>query len=671
MSRLTASPFHKPSPYEFPRGGRPISPPDTDSEVGAQIRTGPPAGPNAVMYGEEFEQTASQTAVESPAARFRRVSTLAYHSSGLRESRERSASRNSKALVIVIPPESLAREHGPLGHTLSFGSRLTQGVLLPLMPSLSVQLTAIAREFNFPSTAGLCLYLSVTENGLTFTPRITDESWPILWSQSLEAGATASSGPHGLPLAGKIEFDIDTRKARWYTAWITAALREHSDHDLRSISHWRGDSKTTFAEDHVPDDVSERPSVAQQPHRHVPKKLSLVDRFDLSSHRTAPTSDIPPQSTSDVQVVPVLSPIVQAEEPQTAKQKLENKVKSWRASASLASTPLPAVSGLEEALPDINSVPQEEEDVQELNLDDFTWSVSSAGPPSVAINSPASPYRLPSIHIDRRMANSVSLTPTTCTSFGPFDYGMHSPMTDISLVRTPDIGQRMVDNSPLTPSTATTWGAPLSWPATPFSDVRPRSIHLGDRMQFSRPVTPSTATTWGAPLTYPPSPATPYHVNTPDAGQRAFDKEEQECFPGAGMSEYPYLNICERTLFLFHHTTTDIEADPDVITQLARLRVPAGELALTSRRIIKVKIQVVYPLFDICEYRHRPLALFFAEASRKILVHTPTSISTPLYRWDLAVPLVRVKCIRLTRRLCLRPYPLLTQNRIFVRSLVI
>lgn len=137
MSHLTASPFRKPSPYEFPRGIHPLSPPDTDSEVGAPAQSVPPSGATSVMFGVEFDQTANQPLqAESPAARFRRVSTLAYHPSGLRDppARERSASRASKAVVVVIPPGSLAQQHGQLSSGPQ--SRLAQGILLPLLPSV-------------------------------------------------------------------------------------------------------------------------------------------------------------------------------------------------------------------------------------------------------------------------------------------------------------------------------------------------------------------------------------------------------------------------------------------------------------------------------------------------------------------------------------------------------
>lgn len=384
------------------------------------------------------------------------------------------------------------------------------------------------------------------------TPRITDDTWQILWGHILDGATSGSPGSSGLPIAGRIEFDIDPRKARWYAAWITAALREQVEHDVRSMSHWRGDSKTSFADDQAADEP-ERPLFMPNQGlltRHIPKKLSLVDRFELSSSRSASRSGTLPPALTEAQTVPILSPIVQAEEPHTAKQDLEKRVKSWRASASLVPTPMPEVAGfvLEERKNALASDPQEEE--EELNLDDFMWSVTSAGPPSYGTDT-SSLYRLPSIHMDRRMEESVCLTPSACTSFGPFDYDLHSPITEMFLVRTPDIGQRMVEDCPPTPSTATTWGAPLSWPATPFSEARPRSIHLGDRGQFSLPVTPSTATTWGALLTFPPTPITPFYVHTPDVGQRAFDVDDVDpiCHvsqspEAAHISTYPYLNIC-------------------------------------------------------------------------------------------------------------------------------
>src|ERR1700685_106182 len=106
MSRLTASPFHKPPPFKFPRPLHPLSPPDTDSDPGAPMQPTSISGSNSMILGAEFDQTAPQlpAQAESPAARFKRVSTLTYHNSGLREPRERSTSKTSKSLVVIIPP---------------------------------------------------------------------------------------------------------------------------------------------------------------------------------------------------------------------------------------------------------------------------------------------------------------------------------------------------------------------------------------------------------------------------------------------------------------------------------------------------------------------------------------------------------------------------------------
>lgn len=442
------------------------------------------------------------------------------------------------------------------------------------------QLTAIAREFNFPSTAGVCLYLHLSEGGMTVTPRISDDSWQFLWGHL--DGSSPTSVSRGLPICGRIEFDIDLTKARWYTSWVSGPHKDAADSiapsRTPSMSHWRGDSKTSFADEQGTDESSsgiQQTRIPASTVRHVPRKLSLVGRFESSSvhsmHSASKSVSQPGISpeVNESQTIPVLSPIVQKDEPQTAKQILERRVNNWRVSASVSATPkapaMPPIGPVAENA-QIDDVLASAEKVEpELNLDDFTWSVSSAGPPSPEFDSPLSPYRLPSVNLDRRIEEAVCMTPSVCTSFGPFDYDLHSPMTDISLLPSLDIGQRMVEDCPPTPSvctsfgpfdydlhspmtdvsrvpsldigqrimedcpptpsTATSWG-PQSWPPSPLSDYRAPSIHLAERGDFSRPVTPSTATTWGCLASYPPSPTTPFYTNTPDVGQRAFDPDD-------------------------------------------------------------------------------------------------------------------------------------------------
>ena len=68
------------------------------------------------------------------------------------------------------------------------------------------QLGAIAREFNFPSTTGICIYMHVNESGSLLAPRISEESWNILWGHLFEPNAPSPTS--GIPICGRIEFDI-------------------------------------------------------------------------------------------------------------------------------------------------------------------------------------------------------------------------------------------------------------------------------------------------------------------------------------------------------------------------------------------------------------------------------------------------------------------------------
>lgn len=419
------------------------------------------------------------------------------------------------------------------------------------------QLTAIAREFNFPSTLGLCLYLQISDSGITATPRISDDSWQFLWGQFLDG---SNPGHHGLPISGRIEFDIDLSKARWYPSWISASRRDTMLSHTPSMSHSRGDSRTVFVDDQVNDVQQKNPLVVQPTQnlfRHIPKKLSLLSRPTSRSGTVSPEA-------IDTQIISTLSPIVQDDEPLTAKQELETRVNSWRATTSLVPTHETQTSDPKTVSADALPVTSAGQASPELNLDDFTWSVSSAGPSSERLGSPLSCERLPSVHLDRRLG-SVCLTPSVCTSFGRFDYDLHSPMTEVSCLPSLDIAHRMIEDCPPTPTTATSWGAPLSYPPSPLSEYQPPSIHLdrrgefsrpttpttatswgaplswpttplseyrapsvdmGERNGWSRPVTPLTATTWGPPMSYPPTPITPFYVHTPDTGQHVLDPYE-------------------------------------------------------------------------------------------------------------------------------------------------
>ena len=136
------------------------------------------------------------------------------------------------------------------------------------MAQMSTQLTAIAKEFSFPSTSGICLYFHTTQAGVTVTPRISEDSWGVLWSHLFDARSPAPS-PSQMPICGKIEFDIDFRRARWYDSWISIPRREvdvpQSVVPSRppKLGHFRGDSRTTFADEQV-DDQLETIALMQQ-----------------------------------------------------------------------------------------------------------------------------------------------------------------------------------------------------------------------------------------------------------------------------------------------------------------------------------------------------------------------------------------------------------------------
>ncbi|KAH9899864.1 hypothetical protein C8Q73DRAFT_337664 [Cubamyces lactineus] len=545
MSHLTAPmpsghPPPKPYLYDFPRPAHPLTPPDTDYET--LSHQAQPAQNMAGLETEPFLPPQPPSVIDSPFATLhRKRSSVTYVNSGIRESRERVVQRGIKWLVVVLPPVSFTREHGHLGHTLSSGParRLSGGILMPLYPTLNSQLGAIAREFSFPSISGLCVYLHTTHGGLSLTPRVSDESWPLLWAHLFDA-RSPSLPPQQLPISGQIEFDIDLSKARWYDSWLASSRRDYADvpqsvtpSRAQSVSHWRGDSQTSINE--PLDDQTDMVSVVQPAKaagRNI-KKLSLLDRFDTLSVRSGsklvPRDESPPSQTAkQATVLQSLSPIVQEDEPATAKKDIDSRVHSWRLSATAAARSPLAATG--QTSLDPANMPNTMEDLPtasttelnfELNLDDYAWSVSSAGPPEYDMESVMSWDRVPSVHLDRRNEGSVCLTPSICTSFGPDDENYaFSPMSYMSRLPSPDIAWRMLEDVPPTPSTATSWGAPLSFPPSPLSSPYAPSVDIAARCLSSRPATPSTATSWGPPASLPPSPFVFSRPQSPDLGER-------------------------------------------------------------------------------------------------------------------------------------------------------
>ena len=377
-------------------------------------------------------------------------------------------------------------------------------------------------------------------------PRMTEESWSIMWNSALED--RLPHHPSGLPIACRIDFDIDLRKALWYDGWVASAKREFDvgvSAPSSILNHHRNGSRSTYATHDLADDSTDEGSVAVHQIqrasfavRTVPRKLALLERVDSSSALGSLSSTprkLPTANLDDVDkslTIRALSPVPQQDEPKSAIEVLENKVNTWRSSFQAPSdnnhSPTNSTQSNENQLPTFPVEPVEDESQgPELNLDDFAWSISSAGPSSPASSVPSSP-RVPSVDLARRLEGSVCLTPTTCSSFGPPDYSL-SPIESIFRLPTPDIALRVQENVPLTPSTATSWGPPSEWPASPAFISRPPSVDIAARQIFSVPVTPSTATSWGPPLSWPSSPVSTHsRIATPGIDEMFIDDLDPE-----------------------------------------------------------------------------------------------------------------------------------------------
>ena len=248
----------------------------------------------------------------------------------------------------------------------------------------------------------------------------------------------------------------------------------------------------------------DQPRLNQLGGRHIPRKLSLVERLDSaslgSSSRHVTTAAKESSFPEPLHVS--LTPILQAEEPNSAKADLELRVKSWYATSSAAATPLVVTNQV--SLDPVNmpstmmlktsSKSSAEHAQGDLNLDDFMWSVSSSGPSDYTkLESPVSWSRVPSVHLDRRLEGSIMLSPSTRTSWGPDDDSL-SVADSLSRLPSPDIAMRLLEDAPLTPSTATSWGPPLYYPNSPTYISRPPSVDLGYRSMF----TPSSSSSFPA-----------------------------------------------------------------------------------------------------------------------------------------------------------------------------
>ncbi|KAG9019536.1 hypothetical protein FRB90_000845 [Tulasnella sp. 427] len=635
MSRLTAPiPSHLRT-STFPLHNQTPTPPESDTgpmDVATAAAAGAPAysrNPQPLPYDPRQQHVVPATpdrpsspALSEWATRSlgRRSSTLPYTQTGIKDTVRRRSSKATRWLLMVFPPEVLYNESSTASPSTRI-SRLASGTLMPLQsnvcrfflrgpvtkPGLTrtficqyfAQLTAIAREFGLPSTIGVCMYLQIVDGSQSFAPRMSDESWQILWSPYLSPSDDnpPPSPTHGFPIAGRVEFDIDMSKAKWYTGWMNGTLRHVShrgessldstgtDMDkTKSVKDQDGAASESTQADNAPQRVRASSAAASgSTTQRAPRRLSLLDRRRTELASISAPSGVPSRlahyalengSTSsqvtqdESRLLPKdkkfashhLSPIPQVDTPPASSllQKDVNAlVHEWRKSSASIPT---AVLATSPGQPNTPPAPTEQEEVETsrgttvaeglepraaIDLADFDWSVSSHGPRTPytpADSTPLSPRPARSIHLAERTYGSVILTPSTQTSWGPgISPAAFTPVSNASRYPSPDIAARMIEDSPCTPSTATSWGPSSScWASSPVSQIiRLPSPDIAARMIEDSPCTPSTATTWGPPLSFPPTPAH-YNVNgdfyrlpSPDIAERTFD----ESMPKPGVSK--------------------------------------------------------------------------------------------------------------------------------------
>ncbi|KNE90256.1 hypothetical protein PSTG_16297 [Puccinia striiformis f. sp. tritici PST-78] len=198
--------------------------------------------------------------------------------------------------VIIIPPALLPHSPPPphvsgFAHGYGASGRYSAGLLLPLHPTLTLQLASIAREFSLPSTGGLSLHLTISsvDQPTIPGPRVTDESWNVLFGWAFEDNPPAYAGLQaatGLPIAGRLEFDIDMKKARWFDAW--AAASQPSNRLSSQIQHSVKLTSTNFT------------PVARGPEQIVPSSsVSGVRTLITSTRRHSSKSSATDESLRD------------------------------------------------------------------------------------------------------------------------------------------------------------------------------------------------------------------------------------------------------------------------------------------------------------------------------------------------------------------------------------
>ncbi|KAH9065866.1 hypothetical protein EDB87DRAFT_1555263 [Lactarius vividus] len=148
------------------------------------------------------DPTPSSNPQSKPSSEPRRSPTPSVASATQSTSHSLPSAFRSKFLLHVVPPSHIPHESDssdgfdltpPPPTASGYHTQFKRGTLVPLLPTLQSQLSAIAKEYALPSTAGMILYLvSSAPNPGPETdwtepdgpgPRLSDDIWKHLWTR--------------------------------------------------------------------------------------------------------------------------------------------------------------------------------------------------------------------------------------------------------------------------------------------------------------------------------------------------------------------------------------------------------------------------------------------------------------------------------------------------------